>query len=130
MAKKTVKKTSGKQSARTTINGNKLFDGSEGNTFTSTNQPTPEQKSAGWARKRAREEFVKKIYGKLLNLAEKDNLTNREIIDLGKIAIEISGDKKNTQELEGSVGVQKIYVTPEMQQQAEDYTEKLLSDNG
>ena len=98
----------------TTRNGNKLFNGNvdaKGKGFTSTNQPTPEQKKAGWDRKHAREEFVKKIYGKLLNLADKDNLTNREIIDLGKIAIEISGDKKNTQEIEGSVGVQKIFIT-------------------
>ena len=123
-----TKKTSDKQPIRTTRNGNKLFDGSEGNTFSSTNQPTPEQKKAGWDRRHAREEFVKKIYGKLLNLADKDNLTNREIIDLGKIAVEISGDKKNTEEHTGSIGVQKIYVTPEMQKEAEDYTQKLLND--
>lgn len=90
---------------RTTRNGNKLFDGSEGNTFSSTNQPTPEQKKAGWDKKRAREEFVNKVYGKLLTLADKDNLTNREIIDLGKIAIEISGDKKNTQEMQGNMQI-------------------------
>lgn len=123
-----AKKSSENQPVRTTRNGNKLFDGSEGNTFTSTNQPTPEQKKAGWARKKAREEFIEQIYGKLVKLANKDNLTNREIIDLGKIAIEISGDKKNTEEHTGSIGVQKIYVTPEMQKEAEDYTQKLLND--
>ena len=106
-----TKETTEKQPVRTTRNGNKLFDGSEGNKFSSTNQPTPEQKKAGWDKRRAREEFVNKIYGKLLNLADKNDLTNREIIDLGKIAIEISGDKKNTSELQGSVGVQKVFIT-------------------
>lgn len=128
-----VKKSPENRPIGTTRNGNKLFNGNEdakGKGFTSTNQPTPEQKKAGWDRRHAREQFVKKIYGKLLNLADKDNLTNREIIDLGKIAVEISGDKKNTEEHTGSIGVQKIYVTPEMQKEAEDYTEKLLSDNG
>lgn len=125
-----AKKTTDKQAIGTTRNGNKLFDGSEGNTFSSTNQPTPEQKSAGWARKKAREQFVEKIYGKLLNLANKDDLTNREIIDLGKIAVDISGDKKATQEMTGGVEVQKVYVTPEMQKECEEYTERLLNDNG
>lgn len=105
------KKSTENQPIRTTRNGNKLFDGSEGNTFSSTNQPTPEQKKAGWAKKKAREEFVEKVYGKLLRLADKTDLTNREIIDLGKIAIEISGDKRNTQEVQGNVGVQKVFIT-------------------
>lgn len=109
-----IKETSENLPAKTTRNGNKLFNGIEdakGNGFSSTNQPTPEQKSAGWQKKKAREEFVNKIYGKLLDLADKDDLTNREIIDLGKIAIEISGDKKNTSELQGNVGVQKVFIT-------------------
>lgn len=93
------KKTTEKLAVKTTKNGNKLFDGSEGNTFTSDNQPTPEQKKAGWDRKRARDEFVRKIYGKLLTLADKEDLTHREIIDLGKIAVDISGDKKETQDI-------------------------------
>ena len=107
-----VKQTSEKRPIKTTRNGNKLFNGKEdGKPFTSENQPTPEQKKAGWDKKRAREEFVNKVYGKLLTLADKNDLTNREIIDLGKIAIEISGDKKNTQEVQGSVGVQKVFIT-------------------
>ena len=123
------KKSSEKQAVGTTRNGNKLFDGSEGNTFSSTNQPTPEQKKAGWARKHAREEFVNKIYGKLLTLAEKKDLTNREIIDLGKIAIEISGDKKNTQELEGNigVGVKKIFITPQEKKETDQHIDEVIN---
>lgn len=125
------RKSSENQAVRTTRNGNKLFDGSEGNTFSSTNQPTPEQKKAGWARKHAKEEFVNKIYGKLLTLAEKDNLTNREIIDLGKIAIEISGDKKNTQELEGNVGVgvKKVFITQAEQKQTDKHIDEVINGN-
>lgn len=104
--KKAAKETTEKQAVRTTRNGNKLFDGSEGNTFSSTNQPTPEQKKAGWDRKKAKEDFIKKVYGKLLNLVDKENLTHREIIDLGNIAIKISGDMKESQEIIGNVNIE------------------------
>ena len=106
--KKADNKTSEIHPVRKTRNGNKLFNGIEdakGKGFSSENQPTPEQKKAGWDKKRAREEFVNKVYGKLLALADKENLSNREIIDLGKIAIEISGDKKNTQEMQGNMQI-------------------------
>ncbi len=122
------KKTTEKLPLKTTRNGNKLFDGSEGNTFSSTNQPTPEQKKAGWDKKRAREEFVNKIYGKLLTLADKSDLTNREIIDLGKIAIEISGDKKNTQEVQGNVGVQKVFITEKEHKETLQHIEDVINE--
>lgn len=123
------KQTSEKRPTKTTRNGNKLFNGKEdGVPFTSENQPTPAQKKAGWDKKRAREEFVNKIYGKLLTLADKNDLTNREIIDLGKIAIEISGDKKNTQEVQGNVGVQKVFITEKEQKETLQHIEDVINE--
>ena len=49
-----------------TRSGSKQFDGSEGNTFTSENQPTSEQKREGWARKHAREQLIEDLAQALL----------------------------------------------------------------
>ena len=108
MAKKKADNISTEEQAvekpRTTRNGNKLFDGSEGNTFSSTNQPTPEQKRLGWAKKKAAEEFVRKTFGILDELvSDPKNLSNREKIELGKIAVDVSGLKKETQEINGDM---------------------------
>ena len=122
------KKTSENLPIKTTRNGNKLFDGSEGNTFSSTNQPTPEQKSAGWAKRRAKEEFINRIYGKINELSKRNDLTNRELIDLAKIAIDISGDKVKDVNLNGGVEVQKVYITPEQQKIVKDHIQEVISD--
>jgi hypothetical protein len=50
---------------RFTRSGSKFFDGSEGNDFT-YNQPTPEQKKAGWAKKHAREQLIEDLAQALL----------------------------------------------------------------
>lgn len=123
-----MKKTTENLPIRTTRNGNKLFDGSEGNTFSSTNQPTPEQKSAGWAKRRAKEEFINRIYGKINELSKRSDLTNRELIDLAKIAIDISGDKVKDVNLNGGVEVQKVYITPEEQKTVKDHIQEVISD--
>ena len=49
-----------------TKSGSKLFDGTDGVPFTSENQPTPEAKSAGWARKHAREKLIEDLAQALL----------------------------------------------------------------
>lgn len=122
------KKTTDNQAIRTTRSGSKLFDGSEGNTFTSTNQPTPEQKSAGWAKRRAREEFINRIYGKINELSKRKDLTNKEIIDLAKIAIDISGDKVKGVNIKGDVEVQKVYITPEQDKAVDDHITEVIND--
>lgn len=55
-----------KKPAGYTKAGNKCFDGTEGVPFTKENQPTPEQKSAGWARKHAREQLIEDLAQALL----------------------------------------------------------------
>lgn len=120
MAKETSEK-------RTTRNGNKLFDGTEGKRFSSEYQPSPEQKSAGWAKKKAKDEFIERIYGKMNDLSKKDDLTNREIIDLAKIAIEISGDKKETRDLNGNLAVKEVYITAEEDKATDQHIDDVIN---
>lgn len=125
-----VIKSSDKQPVGKTRNGNKLFTGIEdakGKGFTSTNQPTPEQKSAGWAKKKARDEFIERIYGKMNALSKRDDLTNREIIDLAKIAIEISGDKKETRDLNGNLAVKEVYITAEEDKATDQHIDDVIN---
>lgn len=122
-----MKKSDGKPSG-TTVNGNKLFDGTTGKHFSSEYQPTPEQKSAGWAKRRAKEEFINRIYGKINELSKREDLTNRELIDLAKIAIDISGDKVKGLNLNGEVEIQKVFITPEEQKAVKDHIKEVISD--
>ena len=121
-----MKQTSGKPTAKTTINGNPLFTGTEGKRFSSEYQPSPEAKSEGWAKKKAKEEFIERIYGKMNELSKRNDLTNREIIDLGKIAIEISGDKKNTQETTGNVVVEQVFITAEEDKETDEHIDEVI----
>lgn len=80
-----MEETSKKQ-PRYTKSGSKEFDGSEGNTFTSENQPTPEAKSAGWAKKHAREKLIEDLAQALLkaNAPEVAVATALQNADAGK----------------------------------------------
>lgn len=120
MAKETSEK-------RTTRNGNKLFDGTEGKRFSSEYQPSPEAKSAGWNKKRAKDEFIERIYGKMNALSKRDDLTNREIIDLAKIAIEISGDKKEIRDLNGNLAVKEVYITVEEDKATDKHIDDVIN---
>lgn len=69
-----------------TRSGSKQFDGSEGNTFTSENQPTSEQKREGWAKKHAREKLIEDLAQALLKASapEKAVAVALQNADLGK----------------------------------------------
>ncbi len=45
--------------------GRKQLTGKEGNTFSSTNQPTPEQKKEGWQKRREERLLTKAIFERL-----------------------------------------------------------------
>ncbi len=121
-----AKKTSEKRTIKTTRNGNPLFTGNEGKRFSSEYQPSPKAKSDGWLKKKARDEFIERMYGKMNELSKRDDLTNREIIDLGKIAIEISGDKKNTQETTGNMIVEQVFITAEEDKATDKHIDEVI----
>lgn len=61
----------------------------------------------------------------ILNKAKKGDVSAYQTIR------DTIGEKPtDKQEIIGNVGVQKIFVTPEMQKEAKDYTQDLLNDNG
>ena len=79
--------------------------GSTPKKFTSDYQPTGEAKSKGKQKAKAleqiKQEIIEKSFSKINALLEKDELTSQELRDIFKTAVDMSGYKKQTQELQG-----------------------------
>jgi len=77
--------------------------------FTSEYQPTGEAKSKGKQKAKAleqvKQEIIEKSFAKINALLEKEELTSQELRDIFKTAVDMSGYKKQTQEMELS-GIQ------------------------
>lgn len=80
------------------------FKGAKGKQFTSEYQPTPEAKKKGHQEKKAleqvKQEIIEKSFAKINALLEKEELTSQELRDIFKTAVDMSGYKKQTQEMD------------------------------
>ena len=93
--------------------GNKL-----GNRFTSKNQPSSEAKRNGHKKKKALDELKNEICETAFNLVydkikHPEELTNKEIIDIFKQAVKMSGFLKQDINTNNQPIVKKVFVTPE-----------------
>ena len=90
---------------------NKFKEGNKfGNRFSSDNQPTPEAKSKGWARKRIIDEYaegiIEEAFGQVYDKLKSKELQSRELLEVFRSAIDMSGKKIQKQELEVSDNLQ------------------------
>lgn len=122
MSEKQKKKTVDK----TTRNNGKFSKGNkEGNRFTSENQPAPETKRQGWVKRNdLRDEIAK--------LITKDDII--EILKFGspKEKIElikaILPPEKQTSEIMGNLGIEKIFITQEEKQATDKHIDDVIND--
>lgn len=93
---------------KTTRNNSKRNCFKEGNTFgnrfSKDNQPTPEAKSKGWIKKRIIDEYaegiIEEAFGQVYEKLKDKELPNRELLEVFRSAIDMSGKKIQKQELE------------------------------
>ena len=83
------------------VKGNKY-----GKQFSSEYQPTGEAKSRGYQEKKTREqlrdEIIDKSFKKIWELLEKEELSNQDLKDIFKQAVDMSGYKKQTEEIKAT----------------------------
>lgn len=89
---------------KTTRNNGQFVKGNkEGNRFTKDNQPDSEAKKKGWVKKRTVEEYAAKIvqetFGQICEKLENGDFTNKELIEVFRQAVDMSGQKLHNQEL-------------------------------
>lgn len=134
MAEEREKKS--ESSPKTTRNGNKLFEGAkDGKPFKKGVPKTEEEKKAisqGMHDAKKRRERDALIFGKasleLLKRIEDGTINTKDLNDAINNAADRLGDKITKQEISGSIGMQKVFVTPEMIDEAKEKTKELLED--
>lgn len=97
------KKSENEKNISTRNNGKFTKGNKEGNRFSSSNQPTSESKKRGWEKRKSleqiKEEIMEKSFSKINELLDKEDLTSQDLRDIYKTAVEMSGFKKQSQEL-------------------------------
>lgn len=112
--------------AKSTRNNGKFVKGNkEGNRFSSENQPTPEQKRMGWVK---REEMRDAIAKMITEEHIKKILINGSVKELIELIKAILPPEKQTQEFLGSLGIEKIFVTPEEVKETDKHIEDVIND--
>lgn len=121
---------------KTTRNGNKLFEGAkDGKPFVKGVPKTEEEKRAisqGMHDARARRERDAMIFGKatfeLLKRIEDGTINTKDLNDAINNAADRLGDKVNKQEILGSLGIEKIFVTPEEMNKVDNHIDDVIND--
>ena len=91
--------------AKETTKNNRFQKGNKvGNRFSKDNQPTGEAKSKGWAKKKIIDEYaegiIEEAFGQVYEKLKDKELSNKELLEVLKSAIDMSGKKVQKQELE------------------------------
>ena len=75
-----------------------------GKRFTEENQPSGEAKSKGWQRKKIIDEYadgiIEEAFGQVFIKLKDKELSNKELLEVFKSAIDMSGKKVQKQEIE------------------------------
>lgn len=93
---------------KTTKNNAHLFQkgNKKGNRFSKDNQPSPEAKSKGWAKKRIIDEYaegiIEEAFGQVYEKLKDNAFKDKELLEVFRSAIDMSGKKIQKQELEMS----------------------------
>lgn len=109
-----------------TRNNGKFVKGNkEGNRFSSENQPTPEQKRMGWVK---REEMRDAIAKMITEEHIKKILSKGSVKELIELIKAILPPEKQTQEFLGSLGIEKVFVTPEEIKEVNKHIDDVIND--
>lgn len=109
-----------------TRNNGKFVKGNkEGNRFSKDNQPTPEQKRMGWVKREEMRDAIAKMITEehIKKILQKGS--TKELIELIKA---ILPPEKQTQEFLGSLGIEKIFVTPEEMNKVDNHIDDVIND--
>lgn len=123
--KKTEKKEKKTADKTGRINGKFAKGNKIGNRFTSENQPTPEAKKKGWVKRNDLRDEIAKLITKEHIVDILKNGTPKEKIELIKA---ILPPEKQTQEILGNLGIEKIFITQEEKEATDKHIDDVIND--
>lgn len=122
---------------KTTINGNPLFDGTQGiETRFQEGVPKTDAEKEAISKGMRNANERRKVYAALLEKVSKklglrvdtDDISTKELITAFDSLIDAIGDRTNKQEIVGNLGLEKVFITPKEAKQTDKHIDDIINE--